>query len=120
MGNVIELSKFRNERKRSYLRANQTRLDRFFEAFVASHFQVNYLRISEHYMAVRYHQNEMAWDYHDFRDDLRDAINEAFGDAMWVEAQQLFWFDSRWLSRDEMIDRCTSFFILGKSQAANQ
>jgi len=120
MGQVILLNKYRNDRRRSYLKANQSRLDAFFEAFVASHFRINYSKISEHYMAMRFNQNEMAWDYHDFRDDLKEAINEAFGEAMWNEVQGKFWFDDRWLSRDEMIDRCTSFFILGKSYAANQ
>lgn len=119
MGDLIQLSKFRNEHKRSYLKANQSRLDRFFEKFVALHFRTNYDSLSERYMALRYQQNEMAWDYHDFREDLKEAIDEAFGDVLWEEVKMLFWFDGRWLSRDEVMDRCTSFFVLGKTAAAN-
>lgn len=120
MCTVIQLGQERHIRRKKYLKANQARLERFFSQFVATHFTTDYHRISEQYMSIKANQNELAWDYADFRDDLKDAIGDAFGDVMWSELSETFWFDSRWLNRDELVDRCTSFFILGESAVANQ
>ena len=75
--------------------------------------------INQQYLAHKAYQNEMAWDYQDFREELKDAVRQVFGDQLWDEVRNLYWFDPQWITRDELIELCISYFILGKTKAAN-
>lgn len=120
MSNVIDLQQYRKQRKRQYIKSHEHQLERFFEAFVSRHFKETYPLLSDQYMACKVSQNEMAWDYHDFRDALKEAIAIVYGAQIWQELRTQSWFDPKHLSAEEVIDRCTSFFILRATFAANQ
>lgn len=119
MGKIIELSKFKQDRKTAFLKSHEMRLEQFFEGFLNRHFQESFHIISEQYLAFRVNANEMDWDYHDFRDALKDAIAIVYGEQIWLEANATRWFNPKLISKDEVIDRCTSYFILRETRAAN-
>lgn len=118
--NVICISAFRREKKLRYIAEHESHLREFFNRFVDHHFQINFGFINDVYMQRKVSQNEMAWDFHDFREELKHAIYTVYGDAIWSELIKEKWFNPVWLSRDEMAERCTSAFILAEGKAANQ
>lgn len=120
MGSLINLSRYRHQRKSTYLKAYEHQLEKFFEGFLTRHFKESFSILSAQYMACKVHQNEMAWDYDDFRDALKDAIAIVYGGAIWGEITQQRWFDKRFISQEEIIERCTTYFILQDTRVANQ
>lgn len=120
MSEVTNLSRYRQQRRTLYLKSHSHHLEKFFASFVARYFKETYDIISSQYMSCKVSQNEMAWDYHDFRDSLKEAIADVYGDLIWSEISKLYWFDPRLISRDEVMDRCTTYFILAETAVANQ
>lgn len=119
MGTVISLDSYRTSKRRLYMERHGTRLQKFIEAFVLLNFKTSFAAISQDYLAQRVHNNEEAWDYYDFRDLIRDGIMEVFGDQVWNEIRRCHWFDPQWISKEEVIDKLVSFFILGKTNVAS-
>jgi len=115
MKSVVDIKKFRHRQRKAWLAKHRVRLDRFIAHFVDLHFQDDFARITELWQDECRNHADFAWDYHDFREMLVEAITETFGDLLWNELQKQFWFDSRWLSRDEVMERCTTTFVLGQS-----
>lgn len=117
---IISLIQFKQDRKKSWRKKYAPALKRFTESFVHDHFRISFNILNDIYVHRKIQDNEMAWDYHDFRDDLRDAIREVYGQLIWDEARRQYWFDQRYLSKDELVELCISCFILGNSMVANQ
>ena len=117
--NVISLKEYRQLRKKLFMERHQTRVENFITSFISQNFKMNFDMINQQYLAHKAYQNEMAWDYQDFREELKDAVRQVFGDQIWAEVRALYWFDPQWISRDELIELCISYFILGKTKAAN-
>ena len=110
--NVVDIRQFRQKRKKQFLRENESRLRSFISNFLTRHIQVDFSLVSEMYLKQKIEQNEMAWDYHDLRDDVKDAILQVYGSAIWQEIRLEPWFRAAYLSKDEVIDRATSEFVL--------
>ncbi len=119
MGTLISLDQYRSHQKRLYMERYGARLEKFIEAFVLQNFKTSFALVNQHYLTQRVNDNEEAWDYYDFRDLLKEGIAVAFGDQVWDEVRNFHWFDSQWLSRDEVIDKVVTVFILGKTGAAS-
>ncbi len=120
MSGVTNLAQYRQQRRTLYLKSHSHLLEKFFAGFVSRHFKETYSILTAQYMSCKVLQNEMAWDYHDFRDSLREAIGDVYGDLIWAEIRNTYWFDHKLMSRDEVVDRCTTYFILCETLAANQ
>lgn len=114
MCQVIELAKYRTNKRRAYLKRYDAQLSKFISQFLDANLRYSFEAISYHSMNVRSQEQSEAWDYVDFRENLKDAFHEAFGKQLWAECQRLYWFDMRFLSQDELIDRCVSRMILGR------
>jgi len=143
MDNVVLLNRYRHKQKKAWLAKHGSRLDRFIEQFIHANFNVDFQLVSDAYQHERtsqqlnlacdgtfdrannvsesycadtssYVMSDLAWDYHDLRDVLETAITDAFGDVLWQELEKQYWYDSRCFSRDEVLDRLLTRFILGE------
>ena len=113
MSEIIKLASFRQKKKQQYLEKNKSILDQYIRTFISSHSSLGYEVFREQYFNQMHYQNELAWDYLDFRDILSDAMTEVFGEQIWIDIQAQPWFKSQFLAKDELIDRLTSLFIIG-------
>ncbi|MFW7377615.1 MAG: hypothetical protein ACOH5I_02250 [Oligoflexus sp.] len=110
---VISLDMYRMKRRRLYLQQHRSLIDESIQFFIRQNFHSNFDHLESRYLAVKSLQNEMAWDYYDFRESLKEAINEVFGKQLLIEISRKKWFDSKFLGQEELIDRCLSLFVLG-------
>lgn len=110
---VISLDSYRVKRRRLYLQQHRTLIDEFIQFFIGQNFPSNFDHLESRYLAVKSYQNEMAWDYYDFRECLKEAIGEVFGQQLWAEIRKKNWFNSTFISQEELVDRCLSLFVLG-------
>ena len=117
-GKIISLDGYRREHKRAYLKRNESRLSRFVKSFVGSHLMTSYSMIAETYLSERSSNREQAWDYQDLRDIIVEAIDAEFGTEIWRQVQGQFWFDTRFLTRDELVEMCFSCYIMFQTEAA--
>ena len=114
--NVVEMADYRRRKKVSFLAENRGRLEHFFQRFVDKHFKVNIDVFNALYSQQKLFQNELAWDYYDFREDLGEAIRSVYGPLLWEEINKERWFNAKCVSYDEAIERCTSEFILASEK----
>lgn len=110
--NVVDIRQFRQQKKKQFLRENESQLRSFISSFLTRHIQVDFTLVSDMYLKQKIEQNEMAWDYHDLRDDVKDAMLQVYGSAIWTEIRLEPWFRAGYLSKDEVIDKATSEFVL--------
>jgi len=113
MNAAISLDNYRMKRRRQYLQQHRSVIDESIQFFIRQNFHLNFDYLETRYLTVKSLQNEMAWDYYDFRESLKEAIDEVFGQELWKEISKNKWFDSTFLGQEELIDRCLSLFVLG-------
>ncbi|MCX6131257.1 MAG: hypothetical protein NTX25_19630 [Proteobacteria bacterium] len=120
MGQVIELAKFRTSKKRSYLKKYESHISKFVKQFVSRNIRYSFESISQYYIAQKQKEEALAWDYIDMRETVKEALVEVFGEQMWVECQELYWFDARYLSKDDLLEYCISEMVLGEVASAQR
>ena len=113
MTQVIQLNLFRKKKKQQFFEKNKSLLDDFIRGYIASQGLLSYEVFQRSYLENCHYQNEQAWDYLDFRDTLSDAISEVIGEQIWKEVQGQSWFKPQFLSKDEVMDRLISIYIIG-------
>jgi hypothetical protein len=119
MVEVISLDSYRWKRKRLYMAQHRSLIDDFVRFFIRQNFQSNFAHLEDRYLALKSLQNEMAWDYYDFRECLREAILEVFGQQLWQEIRHKSWFDPIFITQEELIERCVSIFVLGPAASGS-
>ncbi|MBC7531462.1 MAG: hypothetical protein H7318_07775 [Oligoflexus sp.] len=118
MGKVIQLDRYKGLRRREYLKRYDTQISKFVEFFLKQNLRVSFEALSYHFISIQQQEQVAAWDYVDFRDTMRDGFCEAFGKLIIKECRSQYWFDERFISEDELIERCVSRVILGTEQSA--
>ncbi len=113
MGQVVNLARYRSLKKRSYIKKYEAQLTKFVGNFIYCNVRSSFDSVSRYYIANKQREQAEAWDYYDFRETLKDAIDEVFGRELWEECRKFYWFDARYISRDELIDRFVSQLVLG-------
>lgn len=113
MKTVISLDNYRMKRRRLYLQMHRSLIDESIQSFIAQNFHLHFDNLENRYIAAKSLQNEMAWDYYDFRECLKEAIEEVFGQQLMAEIRKKAWFNPTFLGQEELIDRCLSLFVLG-------
>ncbi len=113
MSQVFYLNAFRQKKKQQFLEKNKTFLDDYIRSYVAAHCFLSYEVFRHKYFEHCQSFNEMAWDYLDFRDILTEAISQVLGEQLWQDIQGQAWFNPQFLSRDEVLDRLISIYIIG-------
>lgn len=118
MGKVIQLDRYKGLRRREYLKRYDTQISKFIDFFLAQNLRVSFEALSYHFISIQQHEQLAAWDYVDFRDTLRDGFHEAFGQQILRECKSQYWYDERFITDDELIERCVSQVILGQGKSA--
>ncbi len=118
MGKVIQLDRYKGLRRREYLKRYDAQISKFIQSFLKQNLRVSFEALSYHFISVQQEEQIAAWDYVDFRDTMRDGFHEAFGEQILRECKKEYWFDQRFISDDELIERCVSQVILGQEQSA--
>ncbi|SMF21644.1 hypothetical protein [Pseudobacteriovorax antillogorgiicola] len=117
MSRIVDLTEYKQQRKKLFLEKNKTFLDDYIRGFIYSHCQLSYDVFQQHYLNARQQDNEMAWDYLDFRDTLAEVVTDVIGASLWTDIQRQPWFRKGLLNRDEVMDRMISLFIIGAAVA---
>lgn len=112
MSNVISLSEYRQRHRGQFLRKHKLRLERFISRFVQTHIDVDFQEIARGYQAACA-LSEAAWDYVQFREVLSEALEESIGNSLVQALQREHWFDPRLITKDEIIERTLSIYIMG-------
>ena len=118
MGQVISLAQQRRRRRQAYLAKHGSRLDRFVARWVATTIDVDLAQLANDFQRGRLDVAQETWDYNQFRDVLVDALNEAFGRDLYALLASQTWFDRTHISRDEIIERCLSHYVLDRGGQA--
>ncbi len=118
MGDLINLRGYRTQKKRSYKKKYEHHISKFVTRFINSHVRSSIDTMRSYYIAGRYSEQAQAWDYYDFREALKDAIDEVFGQQLWEECQRNYWCDTRYISRDELLECFVSQLVLGTFASA--
>ena len=117
MSNVVYLSEFRSSTRKAFLGKHGTRLDRFIRRFVDSHIDVDFRQIQDDYQELCARAGT-SWDYVHFREVLTEALDELFGKTVYELLLREYWFDAKLITKDEIVERCLSAYVMGSSAAA--
>lgn len=120
MGKVINLTEFRCKTRKDYLAKNGARLDAFIHRWVKQNIDVDFRQLAEDFQQGQSGGDYTAWDYAEFRDLLTEALDQAFGETIYRLLRDQHWFDDRQISKDELIERCLSAYILAPFGQAHQ
>ncbi len=116
---ILQLDDYRKKRRLSWRKRYKSHLCQFFQMFIEKNLTVDLIWATQNYQSHCYLNHEYAWDYRDFRDLLREAIDAALGDFLYIELKKQWWFDERWLTKEEALDHCLSAYVLGDLGAAS-
>ncbi len=118
MSNLVNLANYRRKSRKAYLAKYGARLDHFVERFVRQNIDVDFRQLADDFVAGSYGDMQEAWDYVHFRETLAEALNEAFGQALYHLLKGEKWFDTRMITQEELVDRCLSSYIMSRCQYA--
>lgn len=117
MSKVIQLAVFRRSTRKAFLGKYGPRLDRFIRRFIESNIDVDFRQIQDDYQDLCARAGT-SWDYIHFREILTDALDELFGKTLYDLLLREPWFDARLITKDEIIERCLSAYVMGANAAA--
>ncbi|NRA64057.1 MAG: hypothetical protein HRU19_06205 [Pseudobacteriovorax sp.] len=120
MSEIIYLAEVRKKRKQQYLQKNKSLLDDYIRGYITANSYMSYDVFCNRYLSEMQCQNEMAWDYLDFRDIVGEAIAEVLGDEIWKDIRSQPWFKTQYVSKEELLDRLTSLFIIGAAVSGGE
>ncbi len=121
MQNVVELKDYKKKLRKTFLTKYKTRLDRFISRYIDQHLDVDLLRLSyTSHDALNGYDQEVSWDYVSFREVLAEALDQTVGKDLYDLLKLEPWFDAKIVTRDEIIERCLSDYILNQCQYAIQ
>ncbi len=118
MSKVINLDQFRRKNRKAYLAKYSDRLDKLISTFVMTHIDTDFRQLASDFLTGKYGSNEEAWDYVDFRELLSEAIDQVFGDMLMDLIKTQHWYDRTMISRDEIIERSITAYVLGHQRVA--
>jgi hypothetical protein len=116
--NVISLIAYRRNSRKAYFAKHSNTIDTFLRNFIATNFDFDFRKITDAYQGQVGGDSSMAWDYVDFREVLREAMQQVFGKFLVKEMRCQHWFDPKFISDEQIIDRCLSTFILDQCEYA--
>lgn len=116
MSKVVQLSDFRGRSRKLFFRKHGSRLDNFIKRFIDTNIDVDFIQIQEDYQELCA-KSGTSWDYVRFREVLTEALDEVFGKMLYSQLQQERWFDARLITKDEVIERCLSVYVMSATAA---
>ena len=118
MNKVISLRGYRSKRRQTYLARYGGRIDRIIETFVDQHVDVTLSEMQSHYMAGSFSPAPEAWDYVHFREILAEVLDEVIGKTLYALLNSQYWFDTRMMSQDEVVERALRSYITEQCEYA--
>ena len=119
MGNVLNLKKYRAERKKSWLEKHSYILNSYLYEYMSLNFGVSFLQVSESYQNMKHANYEEAWDYIDLRDLLHSALEGSFCDHLYEQLCLQGWFEKKLFTREELIEYFLSLYIMDSINTTN-
>jgi len=116
MGHLVNLKSFRKKKRDEFYRKHGSKLDIFILRFMNENFPTDFFQIALYYQELQMQNEELLWDYVAFRDLLIDAVEKTFGSALMNELEKQPWFDRLSISKEEVVERCLSIFIIGETR----
>ncbi|RZA16705.1 MAG: hypothetical protein EOP10_24105 [Proteobacteria bacterium] len=116
MGQLIQIDKYKGDKRKAYLKRYDTQIKKFIATFLDRHLSFSFEDLSYYFIANQ--QQTASWDYVDFRDTLRDGFHEAFAKELKTACQSQYWYDERFITEDELVEQCVSQVILGNDRIA--
>ena len=116
---IIDLNEARVRRRKRYLAQHGDRLNTFIEDYVENHMPFDISDLTQIYVNALQHDGHSEWCHIDFREVVGTAINYCLGEALMEALKATSWYDMSYISREEVIDRSTSYFILRTGRVAN-
>ena len=118
MSKLLSLRGYRAKKRQGYLARYNARIDRIIEIFVETHIDVTLGEMQSLYMAGSLAPAPEAWDYVHFRETLAEVLDEVFGKVLYEQLTAQYWFDTRMMSQDEVIERALRSYIMEQCEYA--
>lgn len=114
MSQVVSIASYRNRRKEAYLARFEKHLERFLIGFAQKHFQMDFRTLSAAYQDQCRYRAEQSWDYLDLRDELEELIEKTVIEELHHALGFEWWYDPRWLTQKEILERLLAIYITGQ------
>lgn len=111
MGNVVSLRNYKKNLKVEWFKKNAHHLDAYLNTFMINHLAVSFRQVSSSYQNILADNYEAAWDYIDLRDHLYDIIEAAMNDYIFNDLKQLWWFDNKLISKEDITEYSLRLYI---------
>ncbi len=110
--NLIQFHDFKQKQRKKYLDKNKKAIHQFTRLFIEAHFDFDLMQVAQTYQRRRYEENSLAWDMVDFREAIAEGFEIEFGQELREALKKERWFNSQFISADEIMERCVSEWIL--------
>ena len=112
MENIIDIRKYRRKKQNQFLDKHKNRIDRIiFNALQKTMF----VEIDKYLEFIARSQSEthsFSWDYISYRDIIIECLDRQIGDVIYSNLNKSIWFDKRWFTRDQMLERAMTNIVL--------
>lgn len=114
---VIDLSKYRNKKHRSWFVENEARLSDIVRSHLFKRFAFDFELFAEAYKNQKRINFDESWDYLDLRDLIAEVIEESrLLEYVIEDLRKKKWFDESQISRQKLLEICLSIFVLETGQ----
>ena len=119
MSNVIQLNRYRREQHKAWWNKNKHRIDEIIREKFEGQWSMDFC----HLLHTCQPDQSLAlpsWDYLDMRDIIFEAIHDdGVIDEIMSVIQSQRWYEARWISRDRVVERCLSLYVLSGPTVAD-
>lgn len=116
MAKVLDLNSYRRDKRRDYRAKYEARVEKFIAQFVNSRLFLDFIQLAHSYISQHMDHRMQSWDYLTLRETLQEAMGATIAAELMQQLRMQYWYDEKWMSQDEVIDRTLSAFVLGTAQ----
>jgi hypothetical protein len=112
MGNLVKLSKYKQQKRKEWLQKNESHLRQFLLTHMLKTVRFTFAELSQCYQDRRYHKQEESWDYEDLRDLIHDHITKVLLDPLYKELRGCKWFAAQLFSKEDILECCINLYVV--------
>lgn len=116
MAKVISLKNYRKDKRRDYRSKYEGRVEKFIAQFVNSRLFQEFIHLAHSYISKHMDHQMDSWDYVSLRTTLQEAMAATIAAELMQQLRLQYWYDEKWMSQDEIIERTLSAFVLGTAR----
>ncbi len=109
---IIDMRKYRRQRQHQFLKKHKVRIDRVIFDTLQQTMFFELDRYLDLISQKSSHSADFSWDYISFRELIIESLDRHIGDQVYSNLKKRLWFDKRWFSRDQMLERALSNLVL--------